>query len=119
MRGKLRLRRSRVTVLGIALCLLAAVFAIEAKVAWFSPAGSPSAQISSSKLQAADASRHSARAIGSQQLHSAETPLPRAFAAAVAPVAAIPIGRPVRDVFIARISPDFTVPMFRRPPPQA
>jgi hypothetical protein len=36
------------------MCLLAALFAVEAKVAWFGPDGSPSAQISSSKLQLSD-----------------------------------------------------------------
>jgi hypothetical protein len=120
MRGKLRLRHSRVTALGIVLCLLAAVFAIEAKVAWFSPAGSPSAQISSSKLQSADATRQSAYTVGNaHQLNPADTPLPRIFAATVALVAAIPFRRPLRDVFIAKVSPGFTAPLFRRPPPQA
>jgi hypothetical protein len=37
------------------LCLLAALFAVEAKVAWFGPDGSPSVQISSAKLQPPDA----------------------------------------------------------------
>jgi hypothetical protein len=119
MRGKLRPRRSRVTALGIALCLLAAVFAIEAKVAWFSPAGSPSAQISASKLQTADATRESAHALGSAHpINPAHAPLPRVFAAAVATVAATPFRRPLCDVFIAKVSPDFHAPLFRRPPPQ-
>src|ERR1700693_272133 len=47
--------RWQLTVLGMLLCLLAALFAIEAKVAWFGPYGSPTAQISSAKLQPPDA----------------------------------------------------------------
>lgn len=120
MRGKLRLRRLRVTSFGIALCLLAAVFAIEAKVAWFSPAGSPSAQISASKLQMADGSRESAHAsVGAHPINPAHSPLPRIFAVAVATVAAIPFRRPLRDVFIVEVSPGFHAPLFRRPPPLA
>ena len=47
--------RWQLTGLGILLCLLAALFAVEAKLAWFGPEGSPAAQISASKLQPADA----------------------------------------------------------------
>jgi hypothetical protein len=109
-----------VTALGIALCLLAAVFAIEAKVAWFSPAGSPSAQISASKLQTADTTRESGHAVvGAHPINPAEIPLPRIVAAAVATAADIPFRQPLCDVFIAKVFPDFHAPLFRRPPPQA
>jgi hypothetical protein len=43
------------------LCLLAATFAVEAKIAWFGPDGSPAAQISASKLQLADAPKVAAQ----------------------------------------------------------
>ena len=43
------IRHSRLTALGIIICLLAALFAVEAKIAWFSPAGSAGAQFSASK----------------------------------------------------------------------
>lgn len=119
MRGKLRLRRSRVTVLGIALCLLAAVFAIEAKVAWFSPAGSPSAQISASKLQAADGQKLAHGTVSAVEHNPAHVPLPQVLAAAVASFTAIPFHRPLRDTYIAQVSPGFTPPSFRRPPPQS
>jgi hypothetical protein len=39
------------------LCLLAALFAIEAKCAWYSPEGSPMVQVSAAKLQPADSPR--------------------------------------------------------------
>jgi hypothetical protein len=42
-------------VLGTLLCLLTALFAVEAKVAWFGLDGSASMQISAAKLQPADA----------------------------------------------------------------
>ena len=48
------IRHSRLTALGIMLCLLAALFAVEAKIAWFSPAGSASAQISFAKARPAE-----------------------------------------------------------------
>lgn len=50
-------------MLGMALCLLAALFAIEAKIAWFAPAGSPMVQVSAAKLQPADAARILAQAL--------------------------------------------------------
>ncbi|HKD60879.1 MAG TPA: hypothetical protein VKB47_10480 [Terracidiphilus sp.] len=56
MRGRLFGRR-QLCVIGLVLCLLAALFALEAKLAWFSPAGTPCAQISAAKLQPADAPR--------------------------------------------------------------
>ena len=119
MRGKLRLRRSRVMALGIVLCLLAAVFAFEAKVAWYSPAGSPSAQISALKLQPADNHKLANGISGTAERNLAQVPLPQIFAAVVATVAAIPFRRPFRDAFRAQVSPGFTPPMFRRPPPQS
>lgn len=50
------------------LCLLAALFAIEAKVAWFGPEGSAVAQVSAAKLQPADAPRMVAQALSSSAL---------------------------------------------------
>jgi hypothetical protein len=54
MQGGFLIRHSRLTALGIMLCLLAALFAVEAKIAWFSPAGSASAQISFAKARPAE-----------------------------------------------------------------
>ena len=48
------IRHSRLTALGMMLCLLAALFALEAKMAWFSPAGSAGAQISYAKARPAE-----------------------------------------------------------------
>src|SRR5271169_2844938 len=54
MQGGFLNRHSRLTALGIMLCLLAALFAVEAKIAWFSPAGSAGAQISFAKARPAE-----------------------------------------------------------------
>ena len=54
--------------MGIALCLLAALFAIEAKLAWYGPHGSPATQISASKLMVTDAPRLVAQALASSGL---------------------------------------------------
>jgi hypothetical protein len=54
MQGGFLVRHSRLTAMGIMLCLLAALFAVEAKIAWFSPAGSASAQISFAKARPAE-----------------------------------------------------------------
>lgn len=64
-------RHLQVTVLGLVLCVLAALFSIEAKVAWYAPASSPATQISASKLQQADAPRLVAHA-----LSSSDNPVP-------------------------------------------
>jgi hypothetical protein len=54
MQGGFVIRHSRLTTLGMVLCLLAALFAVEAKIAWFSPAGSGCAQMSAAKLRPAE-----------------------------------------------------------------
>jgi hypothetical protein len=119
MRGRLCEQRRRLTALGVVLCLLAAVFAFEAKLGWFSPAGSPPAQISSAKLQPADAPRLLAEALtapASLQLVSAEALLLVVFTVSIATVA--PFRGSVRDGVRAFGSPSFSPPLFLRPPPQ-
>lgn len=70
--------------LGAVLCVLAAAFAIEAKLGWYSPDGNIRVAMSSAKLQAADAPRQFAQAISppAPVLHSqAELPIFAALAA--------------------------------------
>lgn len=118
MVGRLCDRRRRLTALGVMLCLLAALFAIEAKLAWFSPAGSPSAQVSAAKLQLADAPRHVSQALAAPdpQHFSAEVPVLLLFALLLtaAPVLLSPQDSRAR----VSASPGFYSPLFRRPPPQ-
>lgn len=54
--------------IGVVLCLLAALFAIEAKLAWYAPDSAPASQISASKLLAADAPRIAEQAVASSLL---------------------------------------------------
>lgn len=53
------------TILGLVLCVLAALFSMEAKLAWYIPSSNPATQISASKLQQADAPRMIAHALSS------------------------------------------------------
>jgi hypothetical protein len=101
------------------LCALAAVFAFEAKVAWFSPAGSPSAQISAAKLQPADAPKQIAEALASPvPLHYAPAQAPLLLVFAVLIAVTVPFRGSVRDGLKVLPSSSFYPPLFLRPPPQ-
>ncbi|HEY1896649.1 MAG TPA: hypothetical protein VGG62_10275 [Terracidiphilus sp.] len=101
------------------LCLLVALFAVEAKIAWFSPAGSASAQISFAKARPAETPK-----MLSQGFVSPATPahdfagIAMLFAIAWL-LASATIG--IRRVVAARpqvcVSPGFTASLFFRPPP--
>jgi hypothetical protein len=110
-------RHWQISAVGVLLCLLAAVFAFEAKVGWYIPNGHVRVELSSTKLQAADASRQM------DQAHSApasipqfpeELPLFLGFAAVVL-VTFVP-----RRTSLVRASglPSFSPPHFFRPPPR-
>jgi len=121
MRGRLDGERVRFTALGIALCVLAALFAFEAKLAWFSPAGTPSAQISSAKLQPADASKLLAQVLAApSNLHQVPTPAVPTLLLVVPilMVAAFPARRRVSDRLKFSSSPGFIPSLFLRPPPK-
>ena len=105
-------------MLGAVLCLLAAAFAMEAKLGWFSANGHVRVELSSTKLQLADAPRHTVQALSVPAPTShfpAEIPLFLLFAAIVLvmfvprPVASSP--RPTWFLF----SPQH----FFRPPPRS
>lgn len=102
------------------LCLLVALFAVEAKIGWFSPAGSGSAQISFAKARPAETFK-----MLSQRF---ESPAPPAhdfagsamiLAAAWLLLASATVGLyrvvPARPQVSA--SPGFTASLFFRPPP--
>jgi hypothetical protein len=118
MRGGLFDRRWRLSVVGIALCLLAALFAFEAKIAWFSPAGTPSAQISATKLQPANGPKLIAQALAAPaSLHfPVESPLLLATAFLLATF----VFRMTKSDRITVNPPSsFSPPLFRRPPPHS
>ena len=106
------------TVLGLVLCILAALFSIEAKVAWYVPSSNPATQISASKLQQADAPRLVAHA-----LSSSENPVPHfpQIAKVIAFVGMIEVpGLEWRatDIHLESLRPAHLSPyLFFRPPP--
>ena len=113
------IRHSRLTAFGIALCLLAALFAVEAKMAWYIPAGSANAQISSGKLQLADGSKIFAHAAVAQapptpdfHENAAVVTLALLCLAAMSVVARTVPSRPQVSA-----APGFSVSLFFRPPP--
>lgn len=117
MKGRQWHRRWRLFALGAVLCLLAAVFAVEAKMAWYIPNGNVRVELSSTKLQAADASRQPG------QVLAAPGPVPHfpvelllflSFAAAV-PALFIPRFAQIPP---AAACPSFSSPHFFRPPPR-
>lgn len=113
------IRHSRLTALGMILCLLAALFALEAKIAWFSPAGSASAQISYAKARPAEPPKALPQRFVSPapQAHDfagtatlLAATLLISFGAAIA-VRLVPARPPVAA------SPGFSPSQFFRPPP--
>ena len=69
MQGKSLIDRWRFTGLGVVLCLLAAVFSFEAKIAWYSSAPAQT-EISAAKLQPAEAPHLVYRTLGAQAIGS-------------------------------------------------
>jgi len=119
MQGGFLIRHSRLTVLGILLCVLAALFAFEAKIAWFSPAGTASAQISYNKARPAEPPkalphRPDAPAFPSHDLAGTGTLLQPMLLLSLAAVVMI---RPARAPRRVTASPGFSGPLLFRPPP--
>ena len=113
------IRHSRLTALGIMLCLLAALFALEAKIAWFSPAGSTSAQISSDKARPAEPPK----ALPLRFVSPA--PLAHDFAGTATLFAVTLLASVIAAMVVRQIpprpqvaaSPGFSPSLFFRPPP--
>jgi hypothetical protein len=120
MWGRLFDQRLRLYLVGGVLCLLATAFAIEAKLAWYSPASSLAAQIGATKLQPADAPKLIAQAL-SAPLAQHHFPAEPIFVLAVAMLAAvIPLAFDGwgRDELKLQVPLRFSPNLFRRPPPQ-
>jgi hypothetical protein len=125
MQGGFLIRHSRLTALGIVLCVLAALFAVEAKIAWFSPAGSASAQISFDKARPAEPPkalplRFNAPAAPFSDFAPTAVLLPAVFLLAaaflLASAAFFQFGSALRRAQVSS-SPDFCAALFFRPPP--
>jgi hypothetical protein len=111
----------RLFAVGASLCLLAALFAFEAKVAWFSPAGTPCAQISAAKLRAADAPKLIAEVLAAPHAwphFPAEVSLLLAVVFFVNIAAQFFCGTD-HEGFKPLSSVAFSPHLFRRPPPQS
>ena len=122
MRGRSHLSRRGLIVFGAVLCFLAAAFAFEAKLAWFSPSGTPVAQISASKLQPADAPRLMAQALAAPDTaqHSLpEVPLLFAVALLLFPIVCFSFRRSTLEGAEVPAFSGFSSPLLRRPPPQS
>ena len=114
-----RARRNRLAALGMLLCLLAAVFAVEAKIGWYSSDSTARVELSASKLRGDDAPKLLTKA------ESFPAPAPELISPAVvlatlamAIVAVFPVElSPAPQKFGASFG---TVPpLFFRPPPRA
>jgi hypothetical protein len=110
-------RHKELTILGIVLCLLAALFAIESKLAWYGPDGSPTAQVSASKLQAAEAPRLVAQALASTLPipHFPETAQILALILAAGAARSAPLPEKAQPARL--ISSSLSPHLFFRPPP--
>lgn len=110
-------RHWRISALGSVLCLLAALFAVEAKLAWYNPNGRVRVELSSTKLQAAEASRqvHQALASPAPVPHPPVQLLQFLSFTSLVPVLFLPRQA---DVPPAPNWSAFSPPNFLRPPPR-
>jgi len=113
------IRHSRLTALGMMLCLLAALFALEAKIACFSPAGSADAQISYAKARPAEPPKILPQHFASPAPPAHDFDRTAILSAEILLIAAastliirrVPARRAVAE------SPGFSAALFFRPPP--
>jgi hypothetical protein len=103
------------------LCLLAAVFAFEAKLAGYSSRTSTSyGQISATKLQPADAPKLIAQALSAPSVlqHRPAEPIFVLAVALLAVLVPLSLNGVVCDGFKLQVSSGLSSHLFRRPPPQ-
>jgi len=98
------------------LCLLTAIFAVEAKLGWFGPAGSPTAQISAAKLQPDDLPKTAAQGHvpSFPAILFVQVAAILAFVALRRPATAMPLP-PTASIISG--CPGFFPSLFFRPPP--
>jgi hypothetical protein len=121
MQGGFMIRHSRLTALGIVLCLLAALFSVEAKIAWFSPTGATRAEIRYDKATPAEptkalAHRFAAPAPGTQDFAGTTTLILAALLTLMAGFSVAGLV-PVRPQIY--VSTAFSPALYFRPPPSA
>ncbi len=117
MQGKSLIDRWRLTAFGAVLCLLAAVFSFEAKIAWYSP--SPEhREISAAKLQPTEAHKLVTQALASsanRKQPASQLVWPAVFAFLA--VAILPLRRADSEDAQDSSSPGAFSFRFSRPPP--
>lgn len=112
--------RLRHTALAICLCLLAVVFAVEAKLAWYSPAGTHESEIRAAKAWPADTSEIIVQNAQAFQATCFLIPLGLlavSSAAFKAPTNFSTIKSLVQPAQAVAAAPFFTPHFFFRPPP--
>ena len=111
------IHRWRLTAIGAVLCLLAAVFSFEAKIAWYGTTAAD-ANISAAKLQPSESPDLVAQVLASPA-HSMQPASQFAWLAVFALLSAplAPLRRADYDLARAVMSPGFFPFRFSRPPP--
>jgi hypothetical protein len=95
------------------------VFAIEAKLAWFSPEGSARAQISATKLQPGESAKLIVQALDSPSNATHLTPeAPLLLTFTILLLATFRVRRPSPDHLSVETQCSFSPPVFFRPPPR-
>lgn len=119
MQGSTTARRNWLAAFGILFCMLAAVFAVEAKLGWYSPNTTARVELSASKLPGDDAPRF---VVGNLVSTPAPVPglVPQAvlFVAAVLAPTVVFIGKPPAAPRHDFASSSIFPPQFLRPPPR-
>lgn len=105
------------TASGLVLCLLAALFAVEAKMAWYCPDGTPAVQISAAKLQPATAPRIVAHALAATRTAPHFPGVEIAVLPGLMPVVTSRAWRPASARPAAPVPSRFFFYLFFRPPP--
>lgn len=111
-------RRNRLAALGILLCLLAAVFAVEAKLGWYSPNTTARVELSSSKLAGDDAPRLVGHLVSTPAPVPGLVPQVLLLAAFILAVIAAFAVAPSPTLRQTSASSGFFPPQFLRPPPR-
>ena len=117
MQSRSPIDRWRLTALGVVLCLLAAAFSFEAKIAWYLPAAAHT-HISAAKLQPAEAPKLVAQALAfpAHPIHP-DSQLAWLAVFALLAAALAPRRHTDPDLTQASKSPGFSPFRFSRPPP--
>lgn len=111
-------RRNWLAAFGILFCMLAAVFAVEAKLGWYSPDTTARVELSASKLSGDDAPKLIGNLVSTPAPAPGLVPQAVLFVAAVLAAAIVFVGEPSAAPRQACASSSVFPPQFLRPPPR-